>query len=71
MSLGGIGAREDTKCQNVLANLSNLMSKFIFSELKACFAKPFPKPFPKGLISVLSVYLHHLGRCIRQIRLKI
>ena len=67
MSLGGIGAREDTKCQNVLANLSNLMSKFIFSELKACFAKPFPK----GLISVLSVYLHHLGRCIGQIKLQI
>ena len=43
------------------------MSKFIFSELKAFFMNPFPK----RLISIPSIYLHHLGECIRQIKRQI
>ena len=53
--------------EKFLANLSDLMSKFIFSELKTCFANPFPK----RLISILSIYLHDLGGCMRQIKLQI
>ena len=53
-----------SKRKNYLVNLSDLMSKFTFSELKASFANPFPK----RLISILSIYLHHLGGCIRQIK---
>ena len=37
------------------------MSKFIFSELKACFANPFSK----GIINILNIYLHDLGGCMR------
>ena len=50
--------------ERFLVNLSDLMSKFILSELKAFFANPFPK----RLISIPSIYLHHLGECIRQIK---
>ena len=44
-----------------LLNISDLISKFVFSDLKAGFANLFPKRF----ISILSIYLHHLGSCIR------
>ena len=46
-------------------NLSDLMSKFIFSELKAFFANLFSKD---SSVSILHIYLHHLGRCTRQIK---
>ena len=84
MSLPEAGASGDTRCQNVdssfeeisrkylqkkkfLVNLSDLLSKFIFSKLKAFF----PNSFPKRLISILSIYLHHSGECIRQIKRQI
>ena len=68
MSLRGIGARRDTKCQyfnsliprkrKFLVNLSDLTSKFIFSELKAFFANRFSK---HSSVSIRSIYLHHFG----------
>ena len=75
MTLREIGALGDTKCQNLnsfkhfetgkfLANPSDLMSRFIFSELKGFSAKPFSK----RLMSILSIYLHHLEECMRQIK---
>ena len=82
MSLHGNGARGDTKCQNFdiflkkgkyvekekfLVNSSDLMSKSISSELKAFFSNPFLE----RLISILSIYFHDLGGCIRQIKLQI
>ena len=74
MSLGGIGARKTFlkkgkyfRKETFLVNLSDLISKLIFSELKACSANPFPK----GLISILSVYLQDLWGGIRQINLQI
>ena len=82
MSLHGNGARGDTKCQNFdiflkkgkyvekekfLVNSSDLMSKSISSELKTFFSNPFLE----RLISILSIYFHDLGGCIRQIKLQI
>ena len=51
-----------------MVNLSELMSEFIFSELKAFLANLFSKD---SSVSILSIYLHHLGRCIRQIKRQI
>ena len=67
MSLGGTGAPVEIQKaktstvflkegkylekERILINLSDLMSKFIFSELKACFANPFPK----RLTTILSI----------------
>lgn len=41
-------------------NLFDLMSKFIFLELKAFFANVFLKD---SSVSVISIYLHYLGVC--------
>ena len=53
------------KKEKFLVNLSDLISEVLFPELKACFANPFPK----RLMSILSIYLHHLTGFIRQIKL--
>ena len=75
MSGHGIGVRRDTKFQqllwrkvnilkrNFLANQSNLISKFIFSELKVFFEIPFSKRLTSEFC---SIYLYHLGGQIRQ-----
>ena len=51
--------------KKVLVNLSHMMLKFL--ELKEFFENPFPK----RLISILSIYLHHSGGYIRQIKRQI
>ena len=46
----------------------DLMSMFIFSELKAFFANLFSKD---SSFSILRIYLHHLGGCIRELKRQI
>ena len=50
--------------EKFLVTLSELMLKFIFSELKLFLAKLFWK----RLNSILSIYLHFSRRCMRQIK---
>ena len=79
MSLSEVGARGDTKCQNfnsffeerwmspeetVFGKPFSRDVKFIFSEMKGCFANPFQR----RLINIFSIYLHYLGGCIRQVK---
>ena len=49
--------------EKFFVDLFNLTSKIVLSELKVRFANPFPK----RLMSILSIYLHYFGGCIRQI----